>query len=128
MVGSALPNLYTKHYESVKILPNFQNVKSPCANLNPLFKTSGFGFQTSHLFTRQFSCVPFLPVWKSKKHANREPDSDNHLSAFHVTCFAHGVREFYSRGKRVPTWSSRCALKSLFRYTYYIDAVCLFFW
>jgi len=27
-----------KHYELVKILPNFQNVKPPCANLNPLFK------------------------------------------------------------------------------------------
>ena len=29
-------------------------------------------FRASHLFTRQFSCVRFLPVWKSKKHANRE--------------------------------------------------------
>jgi len=28
-----------KHYKSVKILSNFQNVKTPCANLNLLFKT-----------------------------------------------------------------------------------------
>jgi len=27
-----------KHYKS-KIFSNFQKVKSPCANLNPLFKT-----------------------------------------------------------------------------------------
>jgi len=41
-----------------------------------------------HLFTRQFSCVRFLPVWKSNKRANREPDSCNHLGPFYVTCFA----------------------------------------
>jgi len=28
-----------KQYKSIKILSNVQNVKSPCANLNPLFKT-----------------------------------------------------------------------------------------
>jgi len=28
-----------KHYKSVKILSNFQNVKSLCENLNPLSKT-----------------------------------------------------------------------------------------
>jgi len=28
-----------KRYKSVKILPNFQNIKSLWANLNPLFKT-----------------------------------------------------------------------------------------
>jgi len=75
-----------KHYKSVNILSNFQNVKSACANLNPLFKT--FCFYTLHLFTRQFSCVRSLPVWKSNKHANRQPNSYNHLDAFHVMCFA----------------------------------------
>jgi len=130
-MGSALPNLYMKHYESVfKILSNFQNVNSPCTNLIPYSRISGDGssFQTSHLFTWQFSCVRFLPVWKSSKHANGEPNSDNHLGAFYVTCFAHGVWLFYSCGKQVATWSSRCALKSLCRHTYYIGAVCLFFW
>jgi len=34
--------------------------------------------------------------------------------------------DFYSRGKRVATWSSRCALKSLCCDTYYIGGVCLF--
>jgi len=47
----------------------------------------GSGFQTSHLFTRQFSYVLFLSVWKSK-HANREPNSYNHLGTFYLTCFA----------------------------------------
>jgi len=28
-----------KNYKSVKMLSNFQNVKSPCTNLKPLFKT-----------------------------------------------------------------------------------------
>ena len=32
--------------------------------------------------------VRFLAVWKSKKHANREPNSYNHLGAFYVTCFS----------------------------------------
>jgi len=47
----------------------------------PYSRLSGDGssFQTSHLFTRQLSCVRFLPVWKSKKYANREPNSYNHL-------------------------------------------------
>jgi len=40
---------------------------------------------------------------------NREPNSYNYLGAFYVTCFAC-VWDFYSRGKRVATWSSRCAL------------------
>ena len=37
------------------------------------------------------------------------------------------MSDIYSRGKRVATWSSRCALKSLCRQAYYIGAVCLFF-
>jgi len=28
-----------KHYKSIKMLSNFQNIKSSCANWNPLFKT-----------------------------------------------------------------------------------------
>jgi len=40
-----------KRYKLVKILPNFQNVKSPCANLNPLFKT----------FWRRFWFLYFTP-------------------------------------------------------------------
>ena len=49
---------------------------------------NGSGFQTLHLFARLFSCLRFLPVWKSNKHANREPNSYSHLGAFYVTCFA----------------------------------------
>jgi len=37
------------------------------------------------------------------------------------------VSDIYSRGKRVATWSSRCAVKSLCRHAYYTGAVCLFF-
>jgi len=39
LVSSVLPNLNMKQYKLVKILSNFQNFKSPCANLKPLFKT-----------------------------------------------------------------------------------------
>ena len=42
-MSSALPNLNMKHYKSVEILSNFQNVKSPCANLNPYARLSGDG-------------------------------------------------------------------------------------
>jgi len=41
--------------------------------------------------------------------------------------FCSCVSDIYSRGKRVATWSSRCALKSLCRHAHYIGAVCLFF-
>ena len=51
------------------------------------FSGDGSSFQT-RLFTRQFSCFRFLPVWKSKKHTNRERNSYNHLSAFNVMSFA----------------------------------------
>jgi len=44
LVSSALTNLNIKHYNPVKILSNFQNVKSPCANLNPLFKSFWWQF------------------------------------------------------------------------------------
>ena len=49
---------------------------------------------TSHLFTRQFSCVRFLTVWKSEKYANREANSYNHLNAFYLTCFARVCENF----------------------------------
>jgi len=41
--------------------------------------------------------------------------------------FCSCVSDFYSRGKRVATWSSWCALKSLCRQAYYIGAVWSFF-
>jgi len=33
-----------KHYKSVKLLSNFQYVKSPCENLNPYSRLSGNGY------------------------------------------------------------------------------------
>jgi len=32
-----------KNYKAVKMLSNFQNVKSPCTNLNPYSRLSGGG-------------------------------------------------------------------------------------
>jgi len=88
-MSSALPNLNIKHYKSVEILSNFRMSSLLAQIQTPYSKLSGdgSGFQTSHL-TRQVSCIRFLPVWKSKKYANREPNSYNHLGAFYVTCFA----------------------------------------
>ena len=37
------------------------------------------------------------------------------------------MSDFYSLDKRVATWSSRCALKSLCCHSYHIGAVSLFF-
>jgi len=42
-VSLALPNLIMKYYKSGKILSNFQNVKTPCANLKPYSRLSGDG-------------------------------------------------------------------------------------
>jgi len=49
-----------KRYKSVKILPNFRNVKTPCSNSNPLFKTflRRFWFLYFHIFSRD-SLVAF---------------------------------------------------------------------
>jgi len=42
------------------------------------------------------TCVRFLPVRKSKKYANRETTSCNHLGAFYLTCFARVCEIFTS--------------------------------
>ena len=69
LVSSALPNLNMKHYKSVKILPNFQNVKSPCENLSPLFKTFWRRFWfLLHIFSRD-SLVAF-DSYQSEKIRN----------------------------------------------------------
>jgi len=80
----------------------------------PIVKTfwRRFWFK-SHMLSRDrfvATCVRFLAVWKSHKRANREPTSCNRLGAFYLTCFARGSEIF---GKRVATWSKRCALTSL---------------
>jgi len=118
-----------KHYKAVNILSNFQNVKSHCANLNPLLKTfwRRFSvFQTSHLSTRQFSCVRFLPVWKSKKLANREPNSYNYLDAFYVKCFAR-VCEIFTTMVSELQRGPHVVLKSLCPHAYYIGHRCSVF-
>ena len=89
LVSSAFPNFNMKHYKSVTILSNFQNVKTPCTNSNSIFKTfwRWFWFLNCTSFTRQVTCVRFLAVWKRKKHANRERNSYIHLDSFYLTCF-----------------------------------------
>ena len=78
MVGIGELSLSKFKYEILQISKDFiklsECVKSPCENLSPLFKTfwRWFWFLTPYLFTRQFSCIRFLPVRKSKKHANSE--------------------------------------------------------
>jgi len=59
-------------------------VKFTWANVKPLLKAFWlrFWFKTSHPFARRFRYVRFLGVWKSNKHANREPSSCNHLGRF----------------------------------------------
>jgi len=59
----------------VKILSNFQNVKTRCANAKPpIVKTflGRFWFK-SHMLSRDrlvATCVRFLGVWKTNKRAN----------------------------------------------------------
>jgi len=79
-----------KHYKSVEILSNFQNVKNSCANVKPPSENflATVLVWTSHPFARRFRCVRYLPVWKSNKHANRERSSYNHLGTFYLACFA----------------------------------------
>ena len=53
-------------------------MSSPLAQIYipyPRLSIDGSGLKTPHIFTQQFSCVRFLPVWKSKKHPNSEPNS-----------------------------------------------------
>jgi len=53
----------------------FSECQDPLCKFNPPCGKLSGDSSGSRLFTRQFSCVRFLPVWKSKKHANREPNS-----------------------------------------------------
>ena len=64
-------------YETLQISKDFIKFsvcQVPLRKFKPPLKTfwRRFWFLTPHLFTRQFSCIRFLPAWKSKKHANRE--------------------------------------------------------
>ena len=70
-------NWNIKHYKSLDILSNFQNVKSPCVNVIPPIKDflETVLIWTSHHFARRFLYVWFFAVWKCKEHANREPSS-----------------------------------------------------
>ena len=119
-----------KHCNQWRFLSNFQNVKSPRANVKPhIVKTfcRRFWFQ-SHMLSRDrfvATSVRFSAVWKRRKRANREPTSCNHLGAFCLDVFRSCVWDFYIRGKRVATWSTRCALTSLCRHTY-VQGVCFF--
>jgi len=69
LVSSVLPNLNMKQYKSAKILSNFRNVKSPCANLNPLFKTFRRRFWLLNLM---FSCNSLIAFdsYQSEKVRN----------------------------------------------------------
>jgi len=41
--GLSSPNSNMKHYKSIEMLSNFQNVKSPSANVKPPIRLSGDG-------------------------------------------------------------------------------------
>jgi len=75
-----------KHYKSVKFI-KFSECQVPLCKFKPL--SQYFLVFKLHIFSRD-SLVSFDSnvVWKSKKNANREPNSYNHLGAFYVTCFA----------------------------------------
>jgi len=110
-------NWNIKHYKSVDILSNFQNVKSPCANvIPPLLKTfwRRFWFEP-HIISRD----GFADLESEKVRSTRIVN----LAVQPVGCVLHDVFcscvwNFYSRGKRTATWSPRCALSSLCRHTY----------
>ena len=91
--GTIPSKLKYETLKPVEILSNFQNVKSPWANVKPpIVKTSCRRFWLkSHMLSRDrfvATCIRFLVIWKRKKCANREPTSSNHLGAFYLTCFA----------------------------------------
>jgi len=80
-------------YETLQVskdLIKFSECQVPLRKFKPLIQDllAMVLVFTSHLFTRQISCVRFLPVCKSKKNVNRESNSYNHLGAFYLTCFA----------------------------------------
>jgi len=55
-----------KRYKSVKILSNFQNVKSPCAHLHPLVKTLWWRFSFLNL-TSFHATICLLSILTSLK-------------------------------------------------------------
>jgi len=95
----------------VKILSNSQNVKSTCANVKPPIESflATVLVQNLTTFRATVSLRLILGVWQSNKHANREPNSCNHLGRFTWRVSLVCAR-FLWPGKQVATWSSNCAL------------------
>ena len=117
-----------KHYKSVRILSNFQN-QVPLRK----FKSSIQDFLTTvlvfkpHIFSRD-SLVAFDSYLSEQVRNTRIVDLTIKTIWVPFTWRVLLVLwDFYNLGKRVATWSSRCALKSLCRHTCYVGAVCLFF-
>jgi len=92
---------------SAKLLPLMTTQTLPHLNVNVAVQFA----QIFKIFARKMANFPSLGM-------RPQP---------HVVRLCSCVWDFCSRGERVAMWSSRCALKSLYCYTYYIGAVCLFF-
>jgi len=117
--GSQPSNWNIKHYKSVEIWSNFQNVTSPCANVILLLKTFWRRFwYEPHIISRD-GFVAFDSLQSEKVTNTRIVN----LAVQPVGCvsndvFCSSVWDFYSRGERDATWSPRCALTSLCRHTH----------
>ena len=89
-MSSALPNLNMKRHKSVKILPNFQNVNSPCAKKRPIqdFLTTVLVF-ILHIFSRD-SLVEFDSHQSEKVRNTRilNLTVTTHVDVFYVNHFA----------------------------------------
>jgi len=106
--GSQLSNWNIKHYKSVEIWSIFQNVKSTCANVIPPIEDllATVLIWNSHHSARWFRCVRFIAVWKSNKHANREPSSSTNW--VHFACVLLVCVKFVQ-----PWWASRNVVPTL---------------
>ena len=95
-----------------------------------MFQTCTYLYSSNFTVISKESITDFYPLLISPgewSYANRESTVTVPFGCVLREVFCSCVSDFYSRDKRVATWSSRCALKSLCRHTYYIAAVCLLF-
>ena len=131
---------------SPKLNPNCYGFATRCRKLYFCFvgcrKPKKVGNQCFRGISRLGSASFFLRCFKlahiciqvTSLHSNKQGINHRFLSLAYFTwgvklreVFCSCVSAIYSRGKRLATWSSRCALKSLCRHAYYIGGVCLLF-
>ena len=112
------------------VIWNNKTLPLPWANVKPhVVKTfcRRFWFKSHMLLRDRFiaTSIRFLALWKRKKTCEPWTYQLQPFGCVLLDVFCSCVWHFCIHGKRVATWSTRCALTSLCRHSY-VQGVCFF--